>query len=233
MTALCVISTRHTDPDDTPEADIGYLCFGCFGRLRSSLLELPAIAGWLHVNLAAGGVGGENVSGTREEPIPLRQDILDLIGPVAPNPTAAIERDGTWTGYDIDQLGETAFFDEMRSWASLVEEESKDAWTDRETLIGAIGYLSEHLSWLAAQPWVDEFAGRIKHLSRVAHRVAPWRAETKRDPEPCVCGVRAVWWHIAEGFTRCERQMGGCGRTQTVTEHQMNASLPETRRAAG
>jgi hypothetical protein len=69
---------RHDDP---PAAEVGYLCLRCFSRLRSALLEIPAIATWLHVNLAAGGAPGEKVSGSREDPIPLRVDVLDLIGP--------------------------------------------------------------------------------------------------------------------------------------------------------
>lgn len=74
----CVI-TDHDQPVDT---DVGLLCADHFSRLRSQLLELPAVANWLRVNLAAGGNGiSERVAGSREDPIPLRPDVLDLIGP--------------------------------------------------------------------------------------------------------------------------------------------------------
>lgn len=81
MTVACV--GHH--PDSQREAETGMLCLDCFSRLRSQLLELPAVATWLHVNLAAGGVAGERVSGSREDPMPLRGDVLDLIGPDSHN----------------------------------------------------------------------------------------------------------------------------------------------------
>lgn len=69
---------QHDEPE---EAENGYLCHRCFSRMRSSLLELPEIAAWLEENIAAGGPAGEKVTGSREDPIPLRVDITDLIGP--------------------------------------------------------------------------------------------------------------------------------------------------------
>lgn len=74
-------------PDGPPEADVGLVCHRCYARLRSSLLELVAVAAWLHTQLAAFGTGmDERVAGSREDPIPLRTDILDLIGPDSRNP---------------------------------------------------------------------------------------------------------------------------------------------------
>lgn len=171
---------------------------------------------------------GDRVTGTREDPIPLRTDILDLIGPVAPDPSVPVLRQdaATW-----DQLGETSIFDEVRSWCALVETEAAEdgqdfTWEDRRTLTGAVAYLTGHLSWVAAQPWVDELIAAVRKLARDAHRVAPWRAETMRDTEPCDrCGVRAVVLHVAESTLVCERRMGGCGKA-TVSDY-----LRQSRRA--
>lgn len=297
----CVVLSRHPDsePDDLPAAEHGYVCFDCYPKLRSSLLELPAIATWLHVNIAAGGVTNEKVSGTREDPMPLRQDITDLIGPDSAHyaigqtqPVFLLWEDGlvigvfeTWAeaaeachaellaagvsqpAADLfrlnaptdayppevleevqaargrwqirptergggDQRGEDSILASLYSWSRLTEAEGGfDDWPTSVTITAFARYLAGHLSWIVEQPWVDEFYEEIRHLGRTAHRVAPWRAETKRDTEPCACGVFAVVWHIGEGFTRCEKKMGGCGRVLKVTEHQMNANLPETRRA--
>jgi hypothetical protein len=74
--------------DSTLDPDIGLVCHRCYARLRSSLLDLVAVAAWLHTQLAAFGGSGldERVAGSREDPIPLRTDILDLIGPDSRNP---------------------------------------------------------------------------------------------------------------------------------------------------
>lgn len=231
---LCVVGEHGDDP---VEALTGYLCGQHFSRLRTSLLELVAVAAWLGVNLAAGGSGiTEKVSGSGEDPIPLRTDVLDLIGPVAPNPTAALTRndDDTLTWEALDQAGEPSIFDELRSWCALVKEESGFPWSgdDRKTVTGAVAYLAGHLSWLAAQPWVDEFAEAVRRLHRDAHRVAPWREELVRVNDPCSsCGVRAVIAHIGEGWRRCEAKAGGCGKRERLSEYELRVLLPESRRA--
>lgn len=304
----CVIASRHGE--EPAEAEVGLLCFDCFTTLRKSLEELPAIAGWLHVNIAAGGESGERVAGTREDPIPLRQDVLDLIGPDSrhyvsderlplfllfdgaeiigafdswraadaawrdvmlaagvPKRVVAMLRkpftreewrdlpdedkaamDAAHTRWQIrptevggsDQRGEDAIRNRLFGWVQIITEESKNengkgfSWPERcDDIPTLVAWLTARLSWIAGQLWVDEMFDELRRTAGEAHRIAPWRAETRRDTEPCVCGVRAVVWHIAEGFTRCERGMGGCGREQMVTEHQMNAQLPETRKAAG
>lgn len=228
---------KHDEPHP---ADIGYLCFDHYGRLRSSLTELPAIATWLAVNLASGGnVLAQRVTGSTEDPMPLRVDILDLIGPVAPDPDLA--RIPEWeasyqAGRDVpeltDQRGEAHFYDEVRSYARLVEEESGDDWDDTRTLTGAVTYLTAHLTWIADQPWVDEFAGKIDDLRRSAHRIAPWRPQRILEQEPCTgCNIRAVVWHVADGLTRCEKRAGGCGRVEHLTKHETDSRLPRARSA--
>jgi hypothetical protein len=83
-TGLCVFPHADVPPD----ADVGLVCHRCYARLRSSLLELVAVAGWLHTQLAVTQSGGldERVAGSREDPIPLRTDVLDLIGPDSRTP---------------------------------------------------------------------------------------------------------------------------------------------------
>lgn len=206
---------RHAEP---PDATVGYLCGDCYKHLRSALMQLPAIAVWLEVNIAASGTAGEKVSGSREDPIPLRVDVTDLVGPVAPNPTAAFTRDvyDQLTPEANDQAGDPSVYDELRSWAALVEEESAWTWDDRLTITATVAYLAAHTTWIAAQLWVDEFADKIHDLTRRAHRVAPWREEIIRTTDPCPsCQVRAVVLHVARSVMVCEKRMGGCGRAET------------------
>lgn len=294
--ALCV-----GDHGDAPtQADVGYLCVRCFSRLRNSLLQLPAVATWLEVNIAAtGNPNGERVSGSSEDPIPLRPDVLDLVGPDSrkyaipdPNhlPLFLLWEDGLIIGYygtwqeaqvarvdemrlagveepviaavvhpdvesteppekvaaarerwqvrpvergGIDQRGEDSFHNTLITWAKLVATEGPFAWTDRNDTTGLVAWLSGHLSWIAGQPWVDEFAADIRKLSSDAHRVAPWRPEHRRLDDPCTaCGVRAVVAHIGEGHRQCEKRAGGCGKREKLSEYELRVLLPESRRAS-
>ena len=203
---------------DCNGVQVGYLCARHYARLRSSILELTAVVGWLAVNIATrqGGLN-EHVTGSSEDPIPLRTDILDLIGPCAPDPSEALFRDPDM------QAGDPTIYDELRSWATLVEEESGADWHDRLTLTGTIGYLTGNLRWAADQPWVDEMYQAIRHLHQRAHTVAPWRAEILRDPNACeTCGVKAIIAVMAEGRSVCERRLGGCGRV-IVWDRQKDA----------
>ena len=70
--------------DEPVEAEVGYLCHSCFKHLRGLVTHLPSIATWLEVNIAAGGAGiQEKVTVSSDDPIPLRPDVLDLVGPAS------------------------------------------------------------------------------------------------------------------------------------------------------
>lgn len=348
------MTTCILDHDPAVPADIGQLCADCFSRLRSSLLELPAIATWLAANIAAGGVAsGERVSGSREDPIPLRVDVLDLIGPdsrqrprsMLARPEFLLWDEGevagrfdTWseaqtawrqamrvagipmTVIDVlttrhdrkelrelhrrdpslieqvdaarsrwqvrpesqlgaDQAGEEAIRATLVAYAQLAHDDggfafpvlstvlfdgrllaeyrddceareaarmlrwqwrrqvdprrwqtttapARDGWPERAPLTSVAAWLAGHMSWLAGQDWVDGMFAEVARAGSRAHRIAPWRAEIRRDPNPCeACGNRTIVIHLAEGFSRCEQRAGGCGR-RIVWDH------PSPRRSA-
>jgi hypothetical protein len=310
MSTVCIHS--HDEPVD---AEVGLLCAPHYARLRSQLLALPPIAGWLHAHLAAGGPPGERVSGTREDPIPLRVDLLDMIGPDSSRYVPpAVDRDergrpvepgfllwidghaqarfDTWrsavvvmtasmcdAGVDelvIDTLVEKhtheeihdrhvehpelaglleaartrwqvrptsrggwdqAGVDAMRAvvayWAKLTAVDGGFRWVDRDDLVGLVEWLSSRLTWVAAQPWVDDVVSDVAAVHRHAHRLVPWRAETRRDPHPCSrCKRPTVVLHIAAGESRCERKAGGCGRREPLSDYELNVLLPKSRRSA-
>lgn len=271
MTVHSICVGRHDDPTDT---DVGLLCGKCFSRLRSSLLELPAIAGWLEVNIAAGGSAGERVSGSREDPMPLRLDVLDLIGPdskqpvAAPAPKVFLWEDGlcigeyaTWRAANevrwlevlatadpdsdvhrwriavtdkrgCDQQGVESMRAVVDFWAQTLNDECSIDRPGRDDLQSLVEYLTSELSTIASQPWAAELADDVADAARNGHRVAPWREEIRRDPDPCpICKTRAVVLHLAGGESRCERRAGGCGRKQPISDYVLNAVLPGTRRA--
>lgn len=109
--------------DEAPEQEYGLLCWPCYRWLVRTLRDLPTMATWLRENIAAGGSGQqEKVGGTREDPIPLRLDVLDLIGPDSRhwprNATSGLFylwEDGRVIGYyDSWREAKTARDEEMR-----------------------------------------------------------------------------------------------------------------------
>lgn len=305
----------HPQHDEAVDADVGLLCAPHYARLRNQLVALPAVAGWLQVHLAAGGAPGERVSGSREDPIPLRVDLLDLMGPDSSRyVTPAADRDergrpvepgfllwvdgraqarfDTWHGAvavmaasmraaGVDELvvdtlvekhtaveirdrhvehpglagllevargrwqvrptsrggWDQAGVDAMRAvasyWAKLTALDGGFRWVDRDDLVGLVGWLSSRLTWIAGQPWVEDVATDVAALHRHAHRLVPWRAETRRDATPCQrCKRPTVVLHIAAGESRCEPKAGGCGRREPLSDYELNVLLPKSRRSA-
>lgn len=102
---------QHPD-DERPVADIGFLCRECYDRLRKQLRMLPAVERWLQVNLRAGsGELRDRVSGSSEDPIPLRLNVLDMIGPSSPLPVFRCV---------LDQEGRESIRSIFRRYAEMV-----------------------------------------------------------------------------------------------------------------
>lgn len=156
---------RHdTDP---PDADVGHLCGEHFAQLRSSLLEIPAVATWLEVNIAAGGqADGERVAGSREDPIPLRPDVLDLVGPdsiryvIDGNQPSFLLWDGArlLAEYGTWSEAATARRDAINAAGDVDDEAARVRWQVRPTARGGLD-----------QRGVDAFRAALHHwASRVA-----------------------------------------------------------------
>lgn len=270
----CVLD--HHDP---APAEAGRLCLDHYSRLRSQLLALPAVTNWLHVNVAAAATPGdyEHVTGSRDDPIPLRVDVLDLIGPDSLLPAVSnaddqagaeavramlayhattVHTEGgfefppvTAVMFDGHVIGEYAGrsaadedcryerwlrrrLDDPRRWAVTVRP-ARAGWPSRATAEQLAGYVAGNLSWVAEQPWVSGLVEDVRAATSQAHRLAPWRAQTQRDPDPCQkCKRSTVVLHLAAGESRCEKRAGGCGRRQPLSEYVMNALLLESRRSA-
>jgi len=93
----CVGNHQPSDNPDWqwPTATTGLLCHRCRSRLSSLLIQMPSLAAWLEENIAtSSNPNGPKISGSREDPIPLRPDVLDFVGPdslkAAVTPDAAI-----------------------------------------------------------------------------------------------------------------------------------------------
>lgn len=197
------------------DEDEGRICLRCFGRLRHNLTQLPSLMVWLEAHIAASAssaLDDAHVTGSHDAPMPLRLDVLDLIGPSA---TDAVPRE-----LFFEQAGDPSIEDTARSWSALVAEE-RDRNPPANDVTSMSSYLAANLTWISEQSWVDEFANEIASLVRRAARAAPWQAEKRRvTDEACEsCKTMALVTHVAEGVTVCEKRMGGCGRRREITEY--------------
>jgi hypothetical protein len=200
-----------------PNATFGYLCGWCRGRLSTALVNLPAIAAWLQVNIEPGSNSSFDgrVSGSREQPIPLRQDVLDLIGPTS---RKEISRTMTLIGshfrtWPAEQSGEPSIYDLIKGWAKVVHEEAYADWPDRNGLVALCGWLHRQLDWITRQPWVDDMLTDLLTAQDSARRVVAWPSEQRRLKSDCPsCDMRSLVFVRGIGV-ECDQSLGGCGRT--------------------
>src|SRR5262245_4931863 len=100
-----------------------YVCDACHTWIRRELAALPDNLAAL--SLEPGRGGGQKVSGTREAPVPLRLDVLDL--QLGAHPGSRKPRTRAWMGVpeDVeDQVGAlsvaTDLWHECRDWITVV-----------------------------------------------------------------------------------------------------------------
>jgi hypothetical protein len=238
MTDTCV--GHH--PDTTVNPDIGLLCVDCYSRLRRTLLELPAIADWLHAHIAADGHTDEKVSGSREDPIPLRLDVLDLIGPDSRRPVGREHPEHVSTPQillweDAVPVGvyDTWWQAVHARWTEILDAPDPDVdvrrWqvraTDRggvdqrgeEALRATVMYWARRIHDEAAVPWTDrnDLTGLVAWITRQLSWVAgqDWVTDLAADVWKATTNAhRLAPWReeIRRDTTPCAR----CQRTAVI-----------------
>lgn len=250
MNTRATCTGRHDDP---VEADVGALCGKCFSRIRSSLVELPAVAAWLEVNIAAGGTAGERVSGSREEPIPLRLDITDLIGPdsrkpvAAPAPTVLLWEDGlplgefpTWRAATEARWAEILDVPDVdvdvHRWRVAVSDKRGCDQQGTESLRAVVDFWAKQLHDDARDaPWPDrnDLAGLVDYLAAHLSWIAgqPWVADLADDVRRAAAAAhRSAPWR--EEVRRDTSPCSKC-RRHTVVLHIGEGESRCERRAGG
>jgi hypothetical protein len=213
----CVGNHQPSDSPDWkwPTASSGLLCQRCRSRLSSLLIQLPSLAAWLEENIAAtSNPNGPKISGSREDPMPLRPDILDLVGP-----TSSREISVTLDPNAVEQYGEPSLLDVIGSWCLLVSEERNDDWPPRNDLTTLCRWLHSQLDWIVAQLWVDDLLSNLQDTARKAERLAPRDPEHRWLKPPCPsCNRKALVFTRGIGIA-CQAKIGGCGRTWEDDEY--------------
>jgi hypothetical protein len=171
--------------------------------------------------VVAGAVAGKSnaprVQGSREAPVPIRVDVVDLLGPARTVTSATAEL--AYAEQDDDQVGylsaATVLDGWCRDWAETRQESTPSPQVDLQCR-----YLADRLDWaLAEHPAVDEFAGELGDLWHTLRRAA---GLTMPRPEPCPgvpckhCDLCLLVRVPGSEYVEC----GGCGNLLTEAEYK-------------
>jgi len=166
----CTICARALYADEINR----YACHPCTRRCDEQLLELAGPRGLyakLGARLAPGsGTGGPAVSGSRNAPVPLRLDVLNLLtagGPVL----GTLE---TW----------------VRDWEAQGRAELNEAGTLQQRVNHAVSTLRFNLEWAATNHAAfDEFAREVSLMHRQCTVHVAGERPPRAIPVTCPCGA--------------------------------------------
>lgn len=213
----CVIDQRR-------DIESGQVCAGCRSWLTRTLTEIVELYALLPANLMPGQAQGQRVSGSREAPLPLRVDPLDLTMPAR----AAVVHDPLG-----DQVGLLSVATVLDSWVR----DWRDVRGKGEGLPGPT--VVELGQWLAVRlddacddhPAIDEFADEMKALGHQLRRaVGRFEIRPEHLDVPCRrCDLMDL--HRLPGEDRVE--CGSCGDLLTEDEYLrwIKMLAPNTKRA--
>lgn len=189
------------------------LCAWCYRRLRRDLAELAELYRRVAADLMPGSGGGEKVSGSREDPVPVRLAALSWIGPAAPGEVRDVHR---------DQTGPVPLIAVLTEWTRLVVEETGFR-PMRQEIVHLLWWLDLRAEWCAAQrDWADDYAAEVHDQVLIGRGLAGGRIDDVRPERvrvPCPrCDRRTVWRRPGEDRVECAENSGGCGILWTEDE---------------
>lgn len=218
--ALCAVDRCRGDQEPRETRGADHLCHVCTERLRKRIAEAPALVSWLaaHVQPGRHGESDKVRGGGFVAPIPVRADVLSVIGPAA---TEAVLGNGD------DQDNTLNIPAELDSWCQVLVEERTEH--DGGTYAGPRGgkpettaaYLLAHLEWIVQQQWAVELHDEMGRMHRTAFGLAPWDAGRHEVPGECPsCDLKALVRYDGSSYVQCEIRAGGCGRLISEDDYQ-------------
>ena len=160
---ICVTVHKH-DPDRERRAVDGlYLCFGCLGQLRDLLDDLPALHARLGTVLATGGDGGQRVSGSPSDPLPVNTAVIEH--------QQQIRHDLGW-------------------WCVYVADERGISRPGNGDPVTTAAWLTRHVDWCAAnRPAAEELLPVLRQLAGRARAMLDPDGRKRITVGPCVAVV--------------------------------------------
>lgn len=176
-----------------PQPDQGVVCGPCRSRVAGQLRDIPALVAELRdppgadpandavsTLLPAAAIAGQSsaprVNGSREAPVPISVDRVDLLSAArVPSLTRA------YAGQLDDQVGYQPAATILDGWCRMFAEERRES-TPNPDVQTQCKWLSDRLDELFKHPAVDEFAGELGDLWHVLRRAC---GLTMPKPEIC------------------------------------------------
>lgn len=178
-------------------------CPACQGDLHALLAELPHQMVLLRASLHPGAPTHTGTTGGRATaPLPVRLDVLSLLGPAA----AA----GTVRGPAADQTGPVPITAVLQDWVSLAATVRGQRPPVRPTAEACAAYLAARLGWACTQPWIAELAADLRAVIRTVRGITRTEPRTRPLDTPCICGafgLTATDWAEYVTCGVCRRQM--------------------------
>lgn len=211
---LCVVCEKR-------QPDRPIVCTGDRLRLARDLRELPDLVALLPAVLGRQDSAGERVSGSREAPVPLELEVVDLLAPARAS-TRRLYARGLLG--DEDQVG-------TLSVATILDTVVGDwrahrARGERQPppMVGALaGWLLTRLDDACDDyPLVGDSFGEIRELMAAVRAQLRLKRHIERLPAPCpTCDTLALYREVdphrgASGWVEC----GGCHRLWSEDEYR-------------
>lgn len=205
QTELCIVCQRR-------RVQWPQVCEGCRDRMRRDLAALAEEYALLDATPTGGA--GEKVSGTRDAPLPLRTDVLNLVGPGTANAR----------GNYADQVGDLPPLAWLESWVrDWRDVRSQGEHLPDATVTALVEWLDKRLDWAGDEHRaVDEWADGLRRQLG-ALRAANQSNEPKPEPlvTPCpTCRLRSLV-RINGGDVHCQE----CGRILRPDEYDQHVKV--------
>ncbi|MCZ7414296.1 hypothetical protein [Streptomyces sp. WMMC897] len=221
MHPTCTICTHPLRPDTAHRTT----CTRCEHRIRAHLRELPLHQPLLRALLRpdASPRTGTIHGGRAHAPLPVRADVISLIGP-APR--------GTVRDHTDDQAGPRPLLATLRAWTDvIVEERDVDGPPPGAGLPDLVRWLSAHLPYALQQPWAAALHDELRNAVHRCRNIT--RTEPRRRSLPAPCPGCLAFGLVEEDwqtYIDCEV----CGRLLTRDEYDQHAAtvLPALARTA-
>ncbi|MGW4852206.1 hypothetical protein ACWEPZ_13375 [Streptomyces sp. NPDC004288] len=168
---LCLICTHPAEPPRTA-------CASCEHRIRGWLGELPRQVVLLTASLELGtrpaqGFGG---AGRAHAPLPVRGDVLTLLGPAAPGPV----RDTAG-----DQGGPQPIHAVLHAWADQLADDLGHMLPRITPSTRYADYLARHLGHIVRSGWVALIHAELADLIRRVRAITSTEPRRRAMDAPC------------------------------------------------
>ncbi|MFI9005087.1 hypothetical protein [Streptomyces sp. NPDC053541] len=200
--SLCLICTHPAQQPRTA-------CVRCGDRLRGWLAEIPRQLVLLAASLELGsrpaqGYGG---AGRAHSPLPVRGDVLNLLGPAAA---------GTVRDTARDQTGPAPVHATLHAWADQLAEDLGHRLAPINPRAPYADYLARHLDHIVRSPWVALLHAELADVVRRIRAITSTEPRRRAMDAPCPsCTAFALGHTDWQTYVDCE----ACGLLLTPAEY--------------